>query len=94
MQIGNLRLHSRASLDLPLQRATVNSLAITPDMAETGLRLSSALVPSQRVFADAILPRGAPGVAAAALPVEVAPADAEFRATKAAETLAKGADGE
>ena len=68
--------------------------AITPDIAETGLRLSSALVPSQRVFADAILPRGAPGVAAAALPVEVAPADAEFRATKAAETLAKGADGE
>ena len=68
--------------------------AITPDIAETGLRLSSALVPSQRVFADAILPRGAPGVAAALAPVEVAPADAEFRATKAAETLAKGADGE
>jgi len=65
--------------------------AITPDMAERGLRLSSALLPSQRVFADAILPRGAAGVATAALPLEVAPADEEARARKAAETLAKGA---
>jgi hypothetical protein len=65
--------------------------AITPEMAERGLRLSSALLPSQRVFADAILPRGAAGVATAALPLEVAPADEEARARKAAETLAKGA---
>jgi len=65
--------------------------AITPDMAERGLRLSSALLPSERVFADAILPRGAAGVATAALPLEVAPADEEARARKAAETLAKGA---
>ena len=65
--------------------------SITPEMAERGLRLSAALLPSQRVFADAILPRGAAGAATAALPLEVGPADMERRAAKAAESLAEGA---
>jgi hypothetical protein len=65
--------------------------SITPEMAERGLRLGAALLPSQRVFADAILPRGAAGVATAALPLEVAPADQAAREAKSAEQLAKGA---
>tara|TARA_R100001460_G_scaffold2544_9_gene8185 strand:+ start:3322 stop:7863 length:4542 start_codon:yes stop_codon:yes gene_type:complete len=66
--------------------------SITPEMAERGLRLGAALLPSQRVFADAILPTGAAGVAATVLPLEVGPSDPERQAIKAAESLAEGAE--
>jgi len=64
--------------------------SITPEMAERGLRLGAALLPSQRVFADAILPRGAAGAATAALPLEVGPGE-RMREAKAVESLAEGA---